>query len=114
MSKNRSPHKIDLSNLFSKGEKFVSDRKYISLFKASNDLNDALVCGTIELERCPNNQVRGNYDIYDFDKHNGNGITIWLRNKATQIGAKVAGEGNAYRIYFNGSKTLQTLWPWTK
>jgi len=58
--------------------------------------------------------VQGSYDDYDFDMHKGNGVKIWLRNKATQIGAKVAGEGTAYRIYFNGSKTLTPLWPWTK
>ncbi|MBR4198710.1 MAG: hypothetical protein IKQ94_08060 [Bacteroidales bacterium] len=79
-----------------------------------NNLNDALVYGTIQLTRYPNNQVRGNYDSYDFEMHKGSGITTWLRNKATQIGAKVAGEGVAYIIYFNGSKTLSPLWPWTK
>ena len=106
--------KIDLSNLYSKGEKYVGEHKYISLFQASNSPNDALVYGTIGLTRYPNNQVRGSYDTYDFDMHKGGGVTTWLRNRATEIGQWVAGEGTAYRVYFNGSKTLKTLWSWTK
>jgi hypothetical protein len=107
--------KIDLSFLYSKGEKYVGEHKYISLFKASNSVNDALVYGTIGLTRYTNNQVRGTYDIYDFDMHKGGGVTTWLRNRATEIGQWVAGgEGTAYRIYFNGSKTLKPSWPWTK
>jgi RHS repeat-associated protein len=106
--------KIDLSLLYSKGEKYVGEFKHVSLFNASNSINDALVYGTIGLTRYPNHQVKGTYDTYDFDMHESGGVTTWLRNRATEIGEWVAGEGAAYRIYFNGTKTLMPLWPWTK
>jgi RHS repeat-associated protein len=106
--------KIDMSNLYSLGEKHVGERKSISLFKASASINDALVYGSFVMTRYPNHQVRASFDRYDFEMHKGRSITTWARNQATKIGAWVAGYGRPYEVYFYGSKTLKHLYPWIK
>jgi hypothetical protein len=106
--------KINMSNLYSLGEKYVGESKPISLFKASMDVNDALVYGSFGMTRYPNHQVRASRDRYDFEMHEGNSISIWARNQATKIGEWVAGYGTPYEINFYGSKILKPRWPWTK
>ncbi|MDD2636449.1 MAG: RHS repeat-associated core domain-containing protein [Bacteroidales bacterium] len=106
--------KIDLSNLYSKGEKYVNQEKYISLFRASNSTNDALVYGQITLKRYPNHQVRAYSDEYNFETHNPWNPLNWPRNIQTRIGRSYAGDGQEYDINIYGSKTLKPLFPWTK
>ncbi len=106
--------KIDLSNLYSKGEKYVNEVKVINLFRASNSTNDALVYGQITLKRYPNHQVRAYSDEYNFETHNPWNPLNWPRNIQTRIGRYYAGEGQKYDININGSKTLKPMYPWTK
>ncbi|NLZ46130.1 MAG: hypothetical protein GX896_05510 [Clostridiales bacterium] len=106
--------KIDLSHLYSKGEKYVGEKKTISLFRASSSTNDALVYGQITLKRYPNHQVRAYSDEYNFETHNAWNPLNWPRNIQTSIGRYYAGEGQKYDINIYGSKTLKPLYPWTK
>ncbi|MDD2386984.1 MAG: RHS repeat-associated core domain-containing protein [Bacteroidales bacterium] len=106
--------KIDLSNLYSKGEKYVGEKKTISLFRASSSTNDALVYGQITLKRYPNHQVRAYSDEYNFEMHNPWNPLNWPRNIQTGIGRHYAGDGQKYDINIYGSKTLKPLYPWTK
>ena len=109
-----SLEKIDLSGIYSLGEKYVGQEKRISLFLASESFNDALVYGTITLNRYPNHHVRAYADKYDFDMHNSFNPLNWPRNISTIIGKKVAGKGQAYYINLYGSKAIQPILPWIK
>ena len=109
-----SLEKIDLSGIYSLGEKYVGQEKRISLFLASESFNDALVYGTITLKRYPNHHVRAYADKYDFDMHNSFNPLNWPRNISTIIGKKVAGKGQAYYINLYGSKAIQPILPWIK
>lgn len=106
--------KINLSHLYSKGEKYVGEIKKISLFRASSSINDALVYGQITLKRYPNHQVRAYSDEYNFEMHNVWNPLNWPRNIQTSIGSYYAGEGQKYEINIYGSKTLKSFYPWTK
>lgn len=86
-----SLEKIDLSRIYSLGEKYVGQEKRINLL-ASESFNDALVYGTITLKRYPNHHVRAYADKYDFDMHNSFNPLNWPRNISTIIGKKVAGK----------------------
>ncbi|HRC79514.1 MAG TPA: RHS repeat-associated core domain-containing protein [Bacteroidales bacterium] len=103
--------KIDLSNLYSLGDEYISQEKYINLFFASISKNDALVYGTIKLKRYPNDQVKAYPDIYDFEMHNAKNPLNWPRNIGTKIGKAYAGDGIPFKINFYGSKQLKKL-PW--
>jgi len=106
--------KIDLSNLYSRGSKYVNQVKVVNLLTASRSLNDGLVYGQVTLKRYPNNQVRAFSDEYNFEMHNSWNPLNWPRNTQTLIGRSVAGEGQKYDINIYGSKTLKPLFPWTK
>jgi len=99
--------KIDLSNLYSKGEKYVGQEKVINFLTASKSLNDGLVYGKVRLRRYPNNQVRAYSDEYNFEMHNAWNPLNWPRNIQTKIGSFYAGEGQKYDINIYGSKTLK-------
>ena len=109
-----SLEKIDLSGIYSLGEKYVGQEKTFNLFNVSASFNDRLVYGTIKLKRYPNHQVRAYSDIYDFDMHNVWNPLNWPRNILTVIGGKIAGQGQSYEINLYGSKTLKPLLPWVK
>jgi len=106
--------KIDLSRIYSLGEKYVGQVKAVNLLTNSNSLNDGLVYGNITLRRYPNHQVRAFADKYDFEMHNSRNPLNWGRNAQTIIGRKVAGEGMPFEINIHGSATLKPLFPWIK
>src|SRR5690554_2327195 len=106
--------KIDLSGIYSLGEKYVGQVKTVNLLLNSGSLNDGLVYGNITLKRYPNHQVRAFADRYDFEMHNPWNPLNWGRNAETVIGRKVAGEGTPFEINIHGSATLKPLFPWTK
>ncbi len=106
--------KIDLSNTYSCGEKYVGKVKSINLFFGSNSVNDFSVYGSITLKRYPDHQVKAYADKYDFEMHNQWNPLNWPRNWETRFGRRRAGEGQSYTIWINGSKKLQPLFPWTK
>lgn len=103
--------KIDLSGLFSLGERFVDQTRPINLFLVSLiNPKDALVYGSIKLKRYPNHYVRAYADTYDFDIQ----ISRPIRNISTIIGKMVAGKGTEYTIHLYGSQQLKPLLPWMK
>mgnify|MGYP002692551716 CR=1 FL=1 len=106
--------KIDLSGIYSLGEKYVGQIKSFNLLLHSGSLNDGLVYGNITLKRYPNHSVRAFSDKYDFEMHNIWNPLNWGRNAETIIGNKVAGEGQPYEINIYGSGKLTPLLPWIK
>jgi len=106
--------KIDLSGIFSLGEKFVGDKGSYNLLLNSGSLNDGLVYGNITLKRYPNHEVRAFADEYNFEMHNPWNPLNWPRNAETVIGKKVAGEGQKFNINIYGSKKLTPILPWIK
>ncbi len=101
--------KIDLSGIFSFGDKYVGEEKTFNLLFNSCSLNDGLVYGNITLKRYPNNSVRAYADTYDFDMKSWWNPLNWARNYEAKIGNIVAGQGKAYQINIYGSKKLTTL-----
>lgn len=101
-------NKIDLSYIWSAGDKYVGQEKIVNLLSNSASLNDGLVYGNIRLKRYPNNSVRAYSDIYDFDMKSWKNPLNWIRNGLTVVGKEVAGEGMPYEINIYGSKTLKT------
>lgn len=106
--------KIDLSGIYSLGEKYVGQVKTANLLLNNGSLNDGLVYRNIALKRYINHQVRAFADRYDFEMHNPWNPLNWGRNAETVIGRKVAGEGAPFEINIYGSATLKPLFPWTK
>jgi len=106
--------KIDLSFVYSLGEKYDGQVKTINLLLGSASLNDGLVYGNVTLKRYPDNQVRAYTDTYDFDMKNSLNPFNWGRNVETLIGKAVAGSGTSFDINLYGSKKLKTLFPWIK
>lgn len=106
--------KIDLSGIYSLGEKYVGNQDHFNLLLNSNSLNDGLVYGSITLKRYPNHQVRAYSDRYDFEMHNGWNPLNWPRNAQTVIGRAYAGEGQKYNINIYGSQQLTPILPWIK
>jgi RHS repeat-associated protein len=109
-----SLEKIDLSGIYSLGEGFVGQEKAFNLLLNSNNLNDALVYGTITLKRYPNNTVRAYNDQYDFIPNDWNNPLNYIRNLSTLGGQIVAGVGIPYDINIYGSKTLTPIFPGIK
>lgn len=70
------------------------------LFRANR--KEGLVYGTIGLTNLGNNEVKGYFDIYDFDIRPWDNIGNVIRNIETKMGDWKAGNGNGYRIYFYG------------
>lgn len=106
--------KIDLSKIYSLGEKYVGQIKSFNLLLHSGSLNDGLVYGNITLKRYPNHSVRAFSDKYDFEMHNFKNPANWGRNIETIIGGKVAGKGQPYEINIYGSTKLTPFLPWIK
>jgi hypothetical protein len=107
-------NKIDLSYIYSLGEKYVGQVKAFNLLFTSGPFDDGLVYGNITLKRYPHNRVRAFADRYDFDMHNPWNPLNWGRNFETVIGRKVAGKGTPFEINIYGSAILMPLFPWTK
>ena len=59
--------KIDLSGIYSLGERYVGEIKSFNLLLHSGSLNDGLVYGNVTLKRYPNHSVRAFSDKYDFE-----------------------------------------------
>ena len=91
--------KLDLDKL----EKTNNGGYRVNLFK-DGKLKDALVYGQIIVYRTTSGNLYSKYDIYDFDKHVGNGFSVWLRNFLTSLGQVHAGSGTSFVIYFYGEK----------
>ena len=106
--------KIDLSGIYSLGEKYVREIKSFNLLLHSGSLNDGLVYGNVTLKRYPNHSVRAFSDKYDFEMHNGRNPLNWGRNIETIIGNRVAGRGQPYEINIYGSAKLTPFLPWIK
>ena len=106
--------KIDLSGIYSLGERYVGEIKSFNLLLHSGSLNDGLVYGNVTLKRYPNHSVRAFSDKYDFEMHNGRNPLNWGRNIETVIGNRVAGKGQAYEINIYGSAKLTPFLPWIK
>ena len=106
--------KIDLSGIYSLGERYVGEIKSFNLLLHSGSLNDGLVYGNVTLKRYPNHSVRAFSDKYDFEMHNGRNPLNWGRNIETIIGNRVAGKGQAYEINIYGSAKLTPFLPWIK
>ena len=106
--------KMDLSGIYSLGEKYVGKIKSFNLLLHSGSLNDGLVYGNVTLKRYPNHSVRAFSDKYDFEMHNGRNPLNWGRNIETIIGNRVAGKGRPYEINIYGSTKLTPFLPWIK
>ena len=106
--------KIDLSGIYSLGEKYVGQVKAVNLLLNSGSLNDGLVYGSITLKRYPNHQVKAFSDEYNFEMHNPKNPLNWGRNAETVIGKQVAGNGIPFEINIYGSSTLKPILPWIK
>jgi hypothetical protein len=107
-------NKIDLSGLYSLGEKYVGQEKSVNVLLNSSSLDDGLVHGNITLKRYPNNTVRAYSDEYNFKMHSWKNPLNWGRNFETIIGGWVAGKGTPYEINIYGSTQLKPLFPWIK
>lgn len=106
--------KINLSGLYSLGEKYVGKIKVINVLLCGGSVNDGLIYGQITLKRYPNHHVRAYEDRYNFEMHNQFNPLNWPRNVETLIGRIVAGKGKEFSINLYGSKRLTPLFPWIK
>ena len=100
--------KIDMSGVYSKGDKAIGKEWKVNLSFRSASTNDGLVYGQIKIKQYPNDYVRAYADWYDFDMHSFWNPFNWPRNFATIIGGILAGNGVRYEINIYGSKKLQT------
>ena len=101
-----SLEKIDMSGVYSKGDKAVDERWTINLLRQSKSINDGLVYGSIQIKQYPNDYVRAYADTYDFEMHPWKWSTL-KRNIFTIIGRIYARKGTKYEINIYGSKKLQ-------
>ena len=101
-----SLEKIDMSGVYSKGDKAIDEYWTINLLRQSKSINDGLVYGSIQIKQYPNDYVRAYADIYDFEMHPWEWSTL-KRNIFTIIGRIYAGKGTKYEINIYGSKKLQ-------
>lgn len=99
--------KIDMSGVYSKGDKAIGKEWKVNLSFRSASTNDGLVYGQIKIKQYPNDYVRAYADWYDFDMHSFWDPFNWPRNFATIIGGILAGNGVRYEINIYGSKKLQ-------
>ena len=100
--------KIDMSGVYSKGDKAIGKEWKVNLSFRSASTNDVLVYGQIKIKQYPNDYVIAYADWYDFDMHSFWNPFNWPRNLATIIGGILAGNGVRYEINIYGSKKLQT------
>ena len=100
--------KIDMSGVYSKGDKAIGKEWKVNLSFRSASTNDGLVYGQIKIKQYPNDYVRAYADWYDFDMHSFWNPFNWPRNFATIIGGILAGNGVRYEINIYVSKKLQT------
>ena len=107
-------NKIDMSGIFSLGNKYIGLKKSFNLLLNSKSINAGLVYGQITLKRYPNHQVKAFSDTYNFEMHSWLNPFNWGRNIETLIGSKVAGEGTPYETHFYGTQTLKPILPWIK
>ncbi len=105
--------KIDLSGIYSWGEKSVGQTETFNLLLTNGSVEDGLIYGNIMLRGYPNYTVRAWNDNYSFEMHSWWNPLNWGRNIETIIGGWVAGEGTPYDINIYGSTQLQPF-PWIK
>ena len=101
-----SLEKIDMSGVYSKGDKAIDKEWKVNLLYRSASANDGLVYGKITIKQYPNDYVRAYADTYDFEMHPWEWSTL-KRNIFTIIGRIYAGKGTKYEINIYGSKKLQ-------
>ena len=101
-----SLEKIDMSGVYSKGDKAIDKEWKVNLLYRSASANDGLVYGKITIKQYPNDYVRAYADTYDFGMHPWEWSTL-KRNIFTIIGRIYAGKGTKYEINIYGSKKLQ-------
>jgi RHS repeat-associated protein len=72
------------------------------------------VYGSIQLNLLPGNTITAHADDYDFDRKEVRWYDIkgHGRNRATEAGRILAGEGTPYTIWFKGSITVPDERPW--
>ena len=102
--------KIDLSAISQSNFSKVGERKY---FQTLFNSDDGRVYGNIGLTLQAGGRVKGAYDDYDFDIKRYTNQTkmtpaeLIIRNAATGIGHMRAGDGQGYRIHFNGTAPIK-------
>ncbi len=101
-----SLEKIDMSDVYSRGDKAIDEYWTINLLRQRKSINDGLVYGSIQIKQYPNDYVRAYADTYDFEMHPWEWSTL-KRNIFTIIGRIYAGKGTKYEINIYGSKKLQ-------
>jgi|GEM_PF-2965947 len=106
-------NQIDLSGVFSLGEKFVNQEKCVNLLTCGKP-EDGLVYGKVTLKRTTNHGVRMYADTYNFDMKSWWNPANWGRNVETMIGGAIAGEGKAFDIHIYGTAKLKPILPWIK
>ena len=99
--------KIDMSHFISLGDKYIGKPYIFNLLVGYGATNDALVYGNLTFTRLPNDRVKAEKDIYDFDMHPWNNLRNIARNLETIIGNILAGRGKGYPIYFYGTQQLK-------
>ena len=100
-------NQIDMSRFRSLGDSFIGKQYTFNLLSIYGATNDALVYGNLTFTRLPNDRVKAEKDIYDFDMHPWNSVRRIGRNVETIIGNIVAGRGKGFPIYFYGTQRLK-------
>lgn len=101
--------KLDLSNFYSLGDKYIGKEYVFNLLNTNGFTDDGLVYGNVTFKRTPNDCVTIYKDTYDFDMKSWSNPDCWLRNIETIIGGMVAGEGTPFDIYFYNQAKLNIL-----
>lgn len=102
--------KMDLSAIGQSDFSKVGERKYFQTLFSSKD---GRVYGNIGLTLQSGGKVKGTYDDYDFDIKSYTNQTkmtpaeLIIRTAATAIGQMKAGDGQGFRIYFNGTAVIK-------
>ena len=98
-------NQIDLSMLYSLGDKYIGKRYVFNLFTLGS--KDGKVYGSLTFIRYPNDTCRAFADKYDFDMKSWKNPLNWFRNIATIAGSVYAGKGVPYTINIYGSAQLK-------